>query len=410
MKPGDVWLKDGAPGSAASAADPDAPCLQVITPPNTSDESGFWSEELCRKIKLLSGSARRSAYALQRDAEAIVEKWGVNNTVFITLTFGGGGQGPSVAWAQKCFDSFLTHVLSKLFPGGIKVLERGAKRGRVHFHLLCDAGEDVRTGVDFLALERGDRRSFGPRLRFLLSQLVHVGKRYGFGKIAECDPIKSNREGVARYVCKYVSKHFAQRQDRDKGARLRSYWGSARREKVASCLFSWGGKGGERGWLWRAKLNRWGEWNGISQGDTSELKRRFGPRWAYHLAPFINATPLDYYPRGTHAIKDGQSIPDDANPESGPLRILRPPPKLSTALLYGKLVHWVDPDFREEVDPWVLEVRKKNYADSHAMWVPPPNEVTTVWADGRIERGPESGSHLVPGREGWESVLNSLSG
>jgi hypothetical protein len=35
-------------------------------------------------MSLLTGSARRSAYALQVDAEAIVKAWGYENTVFIT--------------------------------------------------------------------------------------------------------------------------------------------------------------------------------------------------------------------------------------------------------------------------------------------------------------------------------------
>lgn len=335
-----------APASAGAPPPASAlPCLQVTTPPNTPAAPDSWEDELKSRIGILSGSARRSAYALQVDAEAIVEAWGVNNTVFITLTFGGGGDGPTVAKAQRCFDSFLTHSLGKLFTGGIKVLERGAKRGRVHFHLLADAGADVRTGVDFEALARGDRRTFRPHLRHLLASLRTAGQRYGFGRICECDPIKSTREGIARYVCKYISKHFEQRQTRDKGARLRSYWGTARpRRVVKSCRFSWAGEKGERGWLWRAKLARISALNGMKDSDAWKL--RFGPRWAYHIAGYVDAWPLNFYPTKAHAAKDKFHLPKEIPETACDIAITRDT-AAQVAVIYGKTLCFLVEKF-----PW----------------------------------------------------------
>jgi hypothetical protein len=335
-------------------------------------------------MSLLTGSARRSAYALQVDAEAIVKAWGYENTVFITLTFGGGGDGPTIKKAQRCFDSFLKHSLKEIFPGGIKVLERGTKNGRVHFHLLCDAGKDVRTGVDFEALARGDRRSFGPRLRYLLAELRTAGQRYGFGHIVECDPIKTAAAGVARYLCKYISKHYAQRQSRDKGARLRSYWGTARRHRAASCLFSWAGERGERGWLWRAKLAIIAKLNGID--DVAESwSKRFGPRWAYHLGDYINAAPLNYYPKGTHAIKDGRKwdLPPGFMEENTEISFSRVRGVVEGVLIFGKKFYWINPNAEVLPEPpsWVENAAAPSLKNPKQK--PRPSEkvdVTVIWA------------------------------
>ncbi len=221
MSANGLGRQDGLEAPAQRARQPAAaPCLQVTTQPGCAGPPVTWEAELHARTTVLSGSARQSAFALQMDAEAIVAAWGLNQTVFCTLTFGGGGEGPTVARAQACFNSYLSHELGDIFPGGIKVLERGAKHGRIHFHLLADAGEDVRTGVDFAALASGDRQSFGPRLRALHTKLKTSVKRYGFGRICECDPIKSTTEGVASYVCKYI---WMQSTSKSQGGR----WGAS---------------------------------------------------------------------------------------------------------------------------------------------------------------------------------------
>ena len=208
-------------GQAAGGGRPTAPgvsCLQVITP---SKESENEAERLQKILVNLNGSARRSAFALRKDAIAIVNKWGVDKTGFLTLTFGGGKEGPSVKEPQRRFDSMLTNFLGELFSGGIKVLERGAANGRVHFHCLVDTGLDVRTGTDFGALARGENSSLNAECRLIYSHLKARVEEYGFGHRVEFMPIRTSDEGIASYVSKYIAKHVWQRRPEDVGARFK---------------------------------------------------------------------------------------------------------------------------------------------------------------------------------------------
>ena len=220
----------GAAGAAPATAG--LPCLQVTT---ASEEQG----ELRQKLSLLTGSARRSAYVFQRDMITMIGRWGVDNVLFVTLTFGGGREGPTIKQAEGAWHSFLANGLQARFPGGAKIIERGDKNGRVHAHLLINAGVDVRTGTNIDELKRGDYRSVNPACRQAYGWLRHTAPKYGFGRIVNCQPIKSTAEGAARYVSKYISKHFGKRRPEDKGARLRSYFGCARAETRCTCRFSW---------------------------------------------------------------------------------------------------------------------------------------------------------------------------
>ncbi len=297
----DRWREGGPEDGGLGRAERDPPassglsCLQVTTQPS-------WTERLGEGLSVLSGSARRSAYALQQDAIAIVEAWGFKNTLFVTLTFGGGKRGPSVKQAEAAFNSFRSHGLADRFKGGVKVLERGTKNGRVHFHCLLDAGEDVWTGADFGAIERGDLRSLNKACRSAYAWLRQNVVKYGFGRVVDCLPIKSSSEGVARYVSKYISKHFQKRRIEDKRARLRSYWGTARAHRKCSCRFSWAGPYAFRGWLWRAKLGALSKLNGIS--DSDGWVRKFGPRWAFHISEYVFDFPLQHWPTAAHAAAD----------------------------------------------------------------------------------------------------------
>jgi hypothetical protein len=244
----------------------------------------------------------------------MIEGWGVDNTLFVTLTFGGGKEGPTIKQAETAWNSFLSNGLSERFPGGAKIVERGDKNGRVHMHLLVNAGEDVSKGTDFDALKRGDYRSVNPACRRAYGWLRANAQKYGFGRIVNCQPIKSTAEGAARYVSKYISKHFGKRRPEDKGARLRSYFGCARAESRCTCRFSWAGEHGERGWLWRRKLAQFAGRLGFRADDgrfETWARENFGPRWAWHLGPRIMDETLTFYPTKRHAIADGRWLPND---------------------------------------------------------------------------------------------------
>ena len=324
----------GAGPLNGQAGEAGLPCLQVIT--SHSGDSGQAQEPSAEPFRL-SGSARRSAYALETNALAFVKATGIDRVLFMTLTFGGGKQGPTVNAAQAKFHRFQKHALSRHYPGGLKVLERGGEKGRIHFHLLIDAGADVRSGANFEAIDAGEISSLNPACRAEYSWLRESAPKYGFGKVVNSLPIKSTEEGVARYVSKYISKHMAQRLNEDKGARLCSYWGTARKHRECCSLkFSWAGIGG---WLFRAKLAGFSKLNGIK--DQDGWADRFGPRWAYQIQKFVKVFPLAYWPTGMHAIHDGiELLPGVDASTVIDLRMNRET-EIRGSTLHGKSIYWL---------------------------------------------------------------------
>ena len=100
-------------------------------------------------------------------------------------------------------------------------------------------------------------------------------------------PIKSNAQGIARYVGKYIAKHIRQRLEEDKGARLVRFIGYKAGDRTASCKFSWNS---ENAWLWRHKVAAFAKRHGVA--DLDGMRRTFGPRWAYQRCGEILAEPL----------------------------------------------------------------------------------------------------------------------
>ena len=105
-------------------------------------------------------------------------------------------------------------------------------KGYLHFHILLDVKEDIRTGFDFELyqrsvdlrkqrmpyrhLERQAFRTANVQLRNLWATFRQVLPLYGFGR-HELLPIRTTAEAAAKYVGKYVSKHLDARLDEDKG-------------------------------------------------------------------------------------------------------------------------------------------------------------------------------------------------
>jgi plasmid replication initiation protein len=218
----------------------------------------------------------------------------------LTLTF---ADVPDVKEAQRRFNSFATGELRKRYPSFITVVERGAKSGRVHFHLLVAVAQDIKAGVDFDAFEQGDYRSAGAYLRAEWRWLRGVAPRYRFGR-TELLPIYSNAKAVGRYVGKYIGKHLAKRIDADKGVRLVRY---SRMVGKASCRFSWATPGGRE---WRRKLAKMARACGID--SIGEFSDRFGRRWAFvlrHSIGKVDVIQQSYrYQKGPVAVGRPRSI------------------------------------------------------------------------------------------------------
>lgn len=276
----------GTAGSPAPAGDPLSPSLSL------SNNSIQGVLDNAGKVNRLTGGHKRVAWCLSTEIQWLAKRYGIERLGFLTLTF--WHHVTDIREAQRRFNSLNTNVLKGHCLRGIGVVER-QKSKRLHFHLVVALRADIRSGLDFQAIERQDYRSANQALRSEWAFWRDIAPRYGFGR-TELLPVRSTAEGIARYVGKYVSKHVGEREERDKGARLVRYVGFQAGDRVSSARMGWNTLGG---WLWRQKLGNFAKACGIE--CIEELRELFGPRWAYWLQPSILATPVHVFSRETFA-------------------------------------------------------------------------------------------------------------
>jgi hypothetical protein len=274
----DVDRQRGTRAQRASEPASGLPCQDSHNSTEGTPEAGV-------KPADFPASARRTAYALQVNVQAMCDRVGLERVGFLTLTFAEHILDPKEA--QRRLNSLTTHVLRPRYGRVIRVLER-QKSGRIHYHLLVDVGVDIRTGVDFNALALCDYRTAGPGLRAEWAFWRKTAKRYGFGR-TELLPVMSSSAAIGRYVGKYISKHLEQREDRDRRVRLVSYSG----DRVASTHFGWaGGKAVQ----WRARTRGFVQMlflsGAISAPTAVAMRVRFGPRWARYWRDSIFSFPI----------------------------------------------------------------------------------------------------------------------
>ncbi|EDD8833867.1 phasyl DNA replicon protein arp [Salmonella enterica subsp. enterica serovar Mikawasima] len=232
----------------------------------------------------LKTQVRKSASCLAWNVEHFCKKFGIENLGFLTLTF--RDHVVDIREAQRRFKSLVVNVLKKRYPHYIRVVER-QKSGRIHYHLLVVVGEDIRTGFDFRSVENGDYRSANKFLKAEWAFWRKTAPAYRFGR-TELLPIKSGAEAIARYVGKYIGKHFSNRLDEDKGARLVDY---SRGARVASTRLMFVSDGSAE---WRRKVGIFVHYIADSTGcepSFEGVRRMLGPRWAYHWREFIASLP-----------------------------------------------------------------------------------------------------------------------
>lgn len=234
-------------------------------------------------------SARRTALALQLNVAGMIERHGVERVGFLTLTFAEHITCPKRA--QRRMHSLRTGVLKRRYGEVITVMER-QKSGRIHYHCLVALKDDIRTGVDFDAIARGDYRSANAALRaewhFWNPRGEATAKSYGFGR-TELLPVRSTMEAMSKYLGKYIAKHVNNREDRDRGVKLVRYTGP----RVASTRFAWASKGARE---WRRKLGAFVqmlyEAGAIAEPTTAAMAKRFGPRWVWKWRDSIMTFPV----------------------------------------------------------------------------------------------------------------------
>lgn len=212
----------------------------------------------------------RTAFALGMNATAFVEHYGIERCGFLTLTF--AEHVVDIREGQRRLHSLVTGVIAKRYEGWICVPERMVS-GRLHYHLFVACSKDIRSGSNFAEFERCCYVSANQALRDEWAFWRATAPRYGFGR-TELLPIKSNAEGVGRYLGKYIGKHVRQRDRADKGARMVRYGGNFPRR--SSSHFQFNSPGARE---WRTNLAAWCLHNGIR--DWNDLQKKCGNRWGY---------------------------------------------------------------------------------------------------------------------------------
>lgn len=183
---------------------------------------------------------------------------------FMTLTF---PEAVSSGVAMACLKSFEANYLPR-FKAYIRVIERGEKSGRVHFHIVV-----VRVGADWTAEN---------------AALTASAAAYGFGRV-EVAAMLGTVDSVTSYITKSLA---ATREFVDKGVRRIAYSKGA---KVCSSVFAVLSRGNR---YWRQKLAafvaaliRIGT---LKPGaDERDLKVALGKTWCWHWKEWILSLPPD---------------------------------------------------------------------------------------------------------------------
>lgn len=233
----------------------------------------------------------RMAFVLGLEVNALAERFGIEHVGFLTLTF--ADHVLRMKEAQRRFHSLNTHVLLKRYRRSICTWER-QKSERLHAHLLVVTDADIKTGADFKAFERGEYRSANAALRSEWAFWRATAPAYGFGR-TELLPIRSNAEAIARYVGKYIGKQLLHRKKHDKGSRLLRFLGYGPGERRAKMRFGWNSPGAAE---WRRKVKAFAKAHGFR--DSDEIRKMFGPRWAFLLRVAIGCTEIG---------ADGNAVP-----------------------------------------------------------------------------------------------------
>jgi len=248
----------------------------------------------------LNGSQRKTAYALEMNVARMFAESGIEKMGFLTLTVGdwtpcaeGFCRGPKgkkrfvqvfdPVEASRRINSLLTGLLRHLFRRAVVVTERH-KSWAIHFHLIVECLEDIRTGFDFVAFraKHGYKKSASPALRSLWALLLKRLPGYGFGR-AELTPIFKTGEAVSRYVSKYVEKNLFARLPEDKGKKLVRYMGW-KGTHLRPNDFCWATPGACE---WRTRVRSIAALHGISTPE--KAREAWGAKWAFRLTSVMSA-------------------------------------------------------------------------------------------------------------------------
>lgn len=290
LKARDGSVRGGTGGAGAPRRS--LPCLSSNNSTEPLGRTGRRTEE--KSWNTLQGNHKKTATLLALHVERLVNLYGIKTIGMLTLTF--KDHVTDAGEAQARMNSLLTHIIRPRYRDYIAVLER-TKTGRIHFHLLVSIGTDIRTDLDFAAVEKKDYKTANGFLRAEWSFWRKTAPEYRFGR-TELLPIKSTVDAVKFYVGKYISKHIEQRTEEDKGVRLVRTSFNA---KAGTTRFAWNT---DHARLWREKLGLLCQAANVPE---SECSKAFGLRWAYKHQDIVQSVKLPSY--ATPELEELDSIP-----------------------------------------------------------------------------------------------------
>ena len=239
---------------------------------------------------------KRSAFVLAESVEKLCKMYGINKVGFLTLTFKKHVVCPKEA--QKCLNSFFSHVLKPRYTDYVGVFER-TKTGRIHYHLLVALPFDIKTGFDFkqvadTTLSRSVRYSSASKeLKAEWAFLRKTVVKYGFGPRVELMPVKTNIDAIKFYVGKYIGKslkasHEGEKASHgysDKGVRLVRYSKGAR---AGTTRFAWASSGASS---WRNSVAFFADLISMFYDkpvlNVDDLSDILGFRWAFKYREYV---------------------------------------------------------------------------------------------------------------------------
>jgi hypothetical protein len=297
--PVETSAKGAASPAAAGGGDgpPALPCLSS----NNSDNA-------TEPFKL-SASRQRVAHCLAQTIIHLAQEFGIERLGFFTLTFADNVVHKPEA--SRRWNNLNRRVIKDRYARCVMVWERQVS-GRLHAHCVVVLPQDIRTGFDWAAAQRGCYRSASRALRSEWAFWRATAPKYGFGR-TELLPVRSTAEGVARYVGGYIRKSLGQRDLRDRGSRVVAYVGFKKSGRPWLPRFSWVTPNSG---LWRLKVASFAQYVGAETMD--ELRSIFGPRWAYLFKDYIRSMPLD--PDTSSAmLQSGRTLPKSPLPVPPPV-------------------------------------------------------------------------------------------
>lgn len=228
----------------------------------------------------------KASLAMADNVRSLLAQATLDCVAFVTLTFKSGPDDPAnnAREAQRRFRRFIRlwvlHRRENTPPGTpilwAAVLER-SRRGRLHYHVLVDAGVPLgRASFDWaayalakssrslqgrIASTRAYGRSATPALRALWGTIRDLAERSGFGR-SEALPLRSNDEAVAIYLAKYLAKHDATRLSCDARVKRSLFSPGVRR---TTQNFAWHSPGAQ---AWRASTADLATHHGVESWGT----------------------------------------------------------------------------------------------------------------------------------------------